>query len=57
MLAALLNSIEDAGEFPAAEQELTVGLHRKPKGGRRPIAGFKALYRVWGKCRKPLLQH
>ena len=54
--AQLLNQAERLGNFPGPERGLTIGLHRKPKGGRHPIAGFKALYRVWGRLRKGYLQ-
>ena len=56
-LAMLLNLCEQVGAFPTSEREVLISLYRKPKGGgRRPIAGFRALYRIWGRTRKGTLQ-
>ena len=53
----LLNLCEQVGAFPTSEREVLISLYRKPKGGgRRPIAGFRALYRIWGRARKSTLQ-
>ena len=55
-LAMLLNLCEQVGAFPTSEREVLISLYRKPKGGgRRPIAGFRALYRIWGRARKSTL--
>ena len=55
-LAVLLSFIEQVGDFPTPEQGLLIYLYRKPKGGRTPTAGYRALYRIWGRTRKWALQ-
>ena len=43
---------EKKGLFPTTEQEVQINFDVKPIGGRRPIAGFRALCRIWGRCSK-----
>jgi hypothetical protein len=51
----LLHASEVAGRLPPSCREAVVRTIPNPRGGFRPIALFRALYRVWGKARTPLL--
>jgi hypothetical protein len=54
-LVDLLNLCEAAGRLPPTAKQAMIKMLPKPRGGHRPIALFKALYRLWGKARTPLL--
>jgi hypothetical protein len=54
-LVDLLNLCESAGRLPPSAKQAMIKMLPKPRGGHRPIALFKALYRLWGKARTPIL--
>ena len=54
-IAEYLNLVEAGGVFARIEQVLLIQLLRKPVGGRRPIAQFLSMFRIWGRTRKPLM--
>jgi hypothetical protein len=53
--ATMLNLIEAARRMPEAVKPCMIKMLPKPRGGHRPIALFRALFRAWGKIRTPLL--
>jgi hypothetical protein len=53
--ATMLNLVEAARRMPASAKPCMVTMLPKARGGHRPIALFRALFRAWGKVRNPLL--
>jgi hypothetical protein len=53
--ATMLNLVEAARRMPPTAKPCMVKMLPKPKGGHRPIALFRSLYRAWGKVRNPIL--
>ena len=54
-VAIYFDCVEEAGTFGEADEIVFIQLLRKAAGGRRPIAFFTSLYRLWGKTRKRAL--
>ena len=53
----ILWTIDALGQCPEQTQEVQVELYLKPdNGGLRPIGFFRALFRLWGKTKKPLVR-
>ena len=56
-LSWILWTIDALGQCPEQIQEVQVPLYTKPdSGGLRPIGFFRALFRLWGKTKKPLVR-
>ena len=53
VLARLVHAMESVGRVPPQLRTVMVILLEKPAGGFRPIGIFSAVYRVWGKARRP----
>jgi hypothetical protein len=51
----VLHICESAGRLPPSAKAAVVKMIPKPRGGHRPIALFKAMFRLWGKARTKLL--
>ena len=51
-LASLMNAVELLGVFPSMVSSLLVALLEKPDGGLRPIGLYRALVRLWARCRR-----
>lgn len=54
--AFLYALLEVVGDVPGILQSLLIALIRKPTGGRRPVAHFRAWFRVWQRARKSQVQ-
>jgi hypothetical protein len=52
---SVLHLCEQAGRLPPSAKAAMVKMIPKPRGGHRPIALFKAMFRLWGKARNRLL--
>ncbi len=55
--ATLYHRVEEEGSFPPDQSSFFVTVIPKHTGkGRRPVALFRALHRVWGKVRSSTLR-
>jgi hypothetical protein len=50
-----LRLCEQCGRLPISCREAVIRMLPKPRGGHRPIALFRSLFRAWGKARTPIL--
>ena len=55
-LTWILWTIDVTGQCPEQIQDVQVQLYPKPEKGVRPIGFFRALFRLWGKTKKPLVK-
>jgi len=54
-LAMLLQAFEYGGDFAPTLRSMWTALLPKPHGGHRPIGLFRAIYRLWARARRPLV--
>eukprot|EP00972_Heterocapsa_arctica_P066002 9738258-Heterocapsa_arctica.AAC.1 len=52
VLCDIFEVIEACGTLPSQVQALLFVLLPKPKGGMRPIALFRSLFRLWSRVRR-----